>query len=382
MSGNKTKLWIVSELYKPSNTSTAHILVQVADFLAEEYDIHVIAGKSASHMYGLNENNQISPAENILYINSPFVRNKILRIIFGLYFSIKATIYLMRLSKSGDKILAVTNPQTLILVLPWFFGKNLTFLIHDIFPDNLIKTSNGIGRWLGNFLNPFYNSSYRHLFNAIVLGEDMKQVVAQKRVKNIQIIRNWADEDLKIKPFPKGRIKILYAGNIGRLQGLHDFIIWFKQLDERLFELHIRGEGEAKHDLICAVKELGMRNVYFHGAFKRNEQSDILGMCHFGLVSLDNKMFGLGVPSKFYNIIKSGRPVLYFGPKHTEVYNSVQNDSLGLILDNIFSYKEFSHKMEVLIQEVSPEYYANIYEMKYSKEAVKRQLINYFRTNG
>ena len=166
------------------------------------------------------------------------------------------------------------------------------------------------------------------------------------------------------------------------MQGLHDFIIWFKQLDERLFELHIRGEGEAKHDLICAVKELGMRNVYFHGAFKRNEQSDILGMCHFGLVSLDNKMFGLGVPSKFYNIIKSGRPVLYFGPKHTEVYNSVQNDSLGLILDNIFSYKEFSHKMEVLIQEVSPEYYANIYEMKYSKEAVKRQLINYFRTNG
>lgn len=381
MSGSKTKIWIVSELYKPSNTSTAHILAQVADFLSEEYEVLVIAGKSASYKYGTKEHNTKSSAERIIYIDSPFVRNKALRIIFGLYFSIMTVIYLLKRFKKGDKILAVTNPQTLILVLPWFFSLDLTFLMHDVFPDNLIKTSRGIAQLFGRLLNPIYNISYRHLSNAIVLGEDMKQVIEQKGVKNIRIIRNWADEELKVMPFPSGKIRILYAGNVGHLQGLNEFILWFKHLDDRLFELHIRGEGEAKQELMVAVQELKMKNVFFFGAFRRDEQSDILAKSHFGLVSLDNKMFGLGVPSKFYNITKAGRPVLYFGPQHTEVYKSINDDSLGLILDTSIEISEISNKMRVLIQRVSPEYYTNLYDRKYSKWAVKDQLLNYLRFN-
>ena len=137
MSGRKSRIWIVSELYKPSNTSTAHILAQITDFLSRDYEVLVIAGKSASFKYGLNENTLRLPNEEIKYINSPFVRGKILRLFFGLFFSIKVTIYLLRNIEQGDKILAVTNPQTLILILPYFFKKNLTFLMHDIFPENL-----------------------------------------------------------------------------------------------------------------------------------------------------------------------------------------------------------------------------------------------------
>ena len=381
MSGDKTKIWIVSELYKPSNTSTAHILAQVADFLSEEYEVLVIAGKSASYKYGINEHNTKSSAERIIYIDSPFVRNKALRIIFGFYFSLRTAIYLLKRFKKRDKILAVTNPQTLLLVLPWFFSSNLTFLMHDVFPDNLIKTSRGIAQLVGRLLNPIFNYSYKRLSNAIVLGEDMKEIIDQKGVVNISVIRNWADEELKVTPFASGKIRILYAGNVGHLQGLNEFILWFKQLDDRSFELHIRGEGDAKQELMVAVQKLKMKNVFFFGAFRRDEQSDILANSHFGLVSLNEKMFGLGVPSKFYNIIKAGRPVMYFGPQHTEVYRSIKDDSLGLILDTSIEISEISNKMSVLIQRVSPEYYTNVYDRKYSKFAVKGQFLNYFRFN-
>lgn len=381
MSGDKTKIWIVSELYKPSSTSTAHILAEIADFLSEEYEVLVIAGKSASYNYGIKEHNTKSFAERIIYIDSPFLRNKALRIIFGLYFSIKTVIYLLKSFKKGDKILAVTNPQTLLLVLPWFFSSDLTFLMHDVFPDNLSKTSRGVAQLIGKLLNLIFNFSYKRLSNAIVLGEDMREVIEKKGVKNICIIRNWADESLEVMPFPSGKIRILYAGNVGPLQGLIEFILWFKQLDDRLFELHVRGEGDAKQELMVAVQELKMKNVFFFGAFRRDKQSDILAKSHFGLVSLDNKMYGLGVPSKFYNIIKAGRPVLYFGPQLTEVYTSITDDSLGLILDTSTEISKISHKMTVLIQRVSPEYYANVYERKYSKLAAKDQYLNYFRFN-
>lgn len=379
MSGRKSRIWIVSELYKPSNTSTAHILAQITDFLSQDYEVLVIAGKSASFKYGLNENTVRLPNEEIKYINSPFVRGKILRMFFGLFFSIKATIYLLRNIEQGDKILAVTNPQTLILILPYFFKKNLTFLMHDIFPENLIATSLGFSQFLGRFLNPIFNASYKRLSNAIVLGDDMKQVIERKGVKRISIIRNWADEEVKINPFLNGKIRILYAGNVGSLQGLKAFLSWFKQLDESLFELHIIGEGDAKQELMLFAGNFSMKNVHFDGPYKRDEQSNILGMAHYGLVSLDEKMFGFGVPSKFYNIIKAGRPVLYFGPKFSEIYNSVNLNSIGLVINIHEPIEVVSERMISLIKQFSPEYYENIYNQKYSKKNVESHFLNYFK---
>jgi hypothetical protein len=90
-------------------------------------------------------------------------------------------------------------------------------------------------------------------------------------------------------------------------------------------------------------------------------------------------MFGLGVPSKFYNIVKAGRPVLYFGPKFTEIYNSVNLNSLGLVIDIDEPIEVVSERMISLIRQFSPEYYENIYNQKYSKRNVKRQLLNYFK---
>ena len=40
-------------------------------------------------------------------------------------------------------------------------------------------------------------------------------------------------------------------------------------------------------------------------------------------------MYGLGVPSKTYNILASGRPVLYFGPKDSEIDLLVREHGIG-----------------------------------------------------
>ena len=40
-------------------------------------------------------------------------------------------------------------------------------------------------------------------------------------------------------------------------------------------------------------------------------------------------MYGLGVPSKTYNILASGRPVLYFGPKDSEIDLLVRENGIG-----------------------------------------------------
>lgn len=382
MSGRAPRLWIVSELYKPSNTSTAHILSQISSFLQEEYEIHIVAGKQASSKYGISENTNQSEGESIHYINSPFVRNQVLRIFFGLYFSVCAVLLLLCHSKKGDKILAVTNPQTLWLVFPWFFGSNLTFLVHDVFPENLVRTGRGLPKIIGQFLKPLFDFSLRKLNSVIVLGEDMASVMHSKGINNVVIIRNWADEDISASNFPTGKVRIVYGGNVGPLQGLKRFLNWFAMLDSDLFELVIRGEGSSKRELIQLVQEKKMKNVFFENAFLRDDQSNVLRDMHFGLVSLDENMFGMGVPSKFYNIIKAGRPVLYFGPEGTEVSECVNKLALGLVVNETESIRDFEKKMIFFIKSNSPDFFQLVYDNHFSVNVAKSAFKRYFENHG
>lgn len=56
-----------------------------------------------------------------------------------------------------------------------------------------------------------------------------------------------------------------------------------------------------------------MSNVVFHGAYLRSKQSEVINSCDMALVTLTEGMFGLGVPSKTYNIMAAGKAVLFIG---------------------------------------------------------------------
>jgi glycosyltransferase involved in cell wall biosynthesis len=54
-----------------------------------------------------------------------------------------------------------------------------------------------------------------------------------------------------------------------------------------------------------------------------------LNACDIGLVTLSEGMYGLGVPSKVYNIFSVGKPVLYIGDFGSEIYNYINEYNIG-----------------------------------------------------
>ena len=54
-----------------------------------------------------------------------------------------------------------------------------------------------------------------------------------------------------------------------------------------------------------------------------------MGQGDFALVTLQEGMYGLGVPSKTYNILASGRPILFFGPKDSEIDLLIREKGIG-----------------------------------------------------
>lgn len=72
-----------------------------------------------------------------------------------------------------------------------------------------------------------------------------------------------------------------------------------------------------------------LTNIEIYGKYSRSEESEIVNNCDIALVLLNSAMFGLGVPSKTYNNMAAGKPILFIGPKNSEIYNEVKNNDIG-----------------------------------------------------
>ena len=333
----KQVLWIVSELFPPDETSTAYILGEIANALSNKYIIKVICGPEIyDKQKKIDRTNLLKLDESIcIYRTEETNLDKNTSIGKALRFLIMSRrIYSLAktLINKEDNVLIVTNPAPIVVMmgrLKHKRGFNMNILVHDVFPENTRPA--GIKLPFYKFVKHVFDKAYAQADQLIVLGRDMAEVLSSKISKykhslvtspKIRIIENWADtDDIQPKSMPKGHIILEYAGNIGRVQGLEHVI---NELPENL-ELHIYGTGamEAK------LKEMNRPNVFFHGPYFRRQQNDVLAACHIALVTLQDGMYGLGVPSKSYNILASGRPILFFGPENSEIYRLVKEDGIG-----------------------------------------------------
>lgn len=324
------KLWIISELFPPEETSTAYIMGEIAEALSHKYDVGVLCGPEIYDPSRKRADNSITTPKDYSVFRSEshtFNKNSLtgkaksfLSTTFSIYKLAKEHI------KRGDKVLMVTNPAPLILLMSRLKRKRdleLSILVHDVFPENTVAA--GIKLPFYGSIKKMFDKAYGRADKLIVLGRDMAQLMEQKTKGHVDlhIIENWGDFDvIQSHPMPDTeKIILQYAGNIGRVQGLDTIV---ETLPEDI-ELHFYGSGAMEEKL----KAYNKPNVFFHGPYTRSEQPEILSKCHISLVTLNDKMYGLGTPSKTYNILASGRPILYFGPKNSEIELLIKEQNIG-----------------------------------------------------
>ena len=333
MENEKCTLWIVTELFPPDETSTAYIMGEIANAFVDKYQVKVICGPEIydkrkrldqNNKFKLDASMEIMRANGAGLDKSTF-KGKMLSFLLMSHRLLKlAKMYI----KKDDKVLMVTNPAPLVVLmsrLKKVIGFELNILVHDIFPENTIPA--GIKLPAYGLLKRLFDKAYSRADKLVVLGRDMEKVMRGKVTRfhseqEITVIENWADiENIIPKTFPKGRIILQYAGNIGRVQGLGKVI---EQLPNNM-ELHLYGTG-AMEESLKGMKHPG---VFFHGPYFRSQQNEVLSACDIAIVTLQEGMYGLGVPSKTYNILASGRPIMFFGPEGSEIDLLVREKGVG-----------------------------------------------------
>lgn len=354
----KPKLWIVTELFYPDQTSTSYILSKIANKMVEKYNVTVFTDSSLYQEEEVSKDVLFEISNDIEIVRIPSKKkdkNDLLQRFKKMTFvSARITKLLFEKTRKGEKVLVVTNPApmlVLVSLIKWIRKINLTILVHDIFPENTIPA--GIIKSKKSFLYKLllhiFNRAYSNADCLIAIGRDMKEVLDGKLRKNrsrkMVIIENWADT-INIKPaivrpllleerISKGGLTIQYAGNIGRTQGLEAFLELLNRSSNKNIFFDLWGNGALKQDLKKKIEEINMTDrVYIYGGYSRAQQNRILNSANLALVTLAEGMYGLGVPSKAYNILAAGIPILFIGDLRSEIALLIKENNIGYCFSN------------------------------------------------
>lgn len=333
------KIWVISELFYPDQVSTGYILTAIAEELAKEIPVEVICGPIGYTT--IIEEQRTLPLNisiNRVKIRNWNKNNLVWRTIRQMLLSFKMSYSLMCKAKKDDLVLVVTNPAPLLLlvskVCKWKKLK-LIILVHDVFPENLIAANIlSKGNLIYKFLLMLFNKAYQNAKHLIVLGRDMKALFKQKlnyQEDQITVIPNWADTSTiyPILSSPSSQVKLQFAGNFGRLQGLIPLLKAISKAKNESLAVDFMGTGAMLASMQSLVLKEQLDRVNILPPFKRNQQLTVLNNCDACLVSLSSGMRGLGVPSKTYNILAAGKPIIYIGDADSEIAILIDEYNIG-----------------------------------------------------
>lgn len=235
-----------------------------------------------------------------------------------------------------------------------------SFFYHcmDIHPE--------IGAISGEFKNPFVFRLLRSLDTfscnvakkVIVLSTDMKKSVEQRpgfKKENIIVLNNFSmpehdvttSVDTKLLK-KKGKFRLLFAGNLGRFQGLEVFVDAMRLLSHIPdIELSFLGEGNALTSLRHQAQDLD--NVTFLPHQSVSVAREVMRDADLGIVSLHKDIYKYAFPSKTMTYLAEGCPLLVSVEKESVLVSFVVENNVG-VCAGIGSPQSIAEAVEYVFQ--------------------------------
>ena len=224
-------------------------------------------------------------------------------------------------------------------------GAGVLMSVQDIHPDLSIESGLLRKKWAIRLAQRFEKWIYKQADEIAVISEGFKQNLLNKKVNNdtLHIVPNWVDAGF-MRPYPKDnrvsrrfaledKFVAMYSGTLtlSSYMTLEKVMEAAKMIEsDEDFRLVIIGEGLKKPALEEKAKQLKLKNVVFLPFQPYEDLPLLLGASDLLLVPLDEKKTQLSVPSKLYNYMAAGRPVIGFTDDESEVAHIISDAECGL----------------------------------------------------
>lgn len=346
----KARLIIVSEIFYPETTSTGYYLTAVAEKLVQEFDVQVLCSRPAG-ADGCGR--EIFRAIHIARLGRMTVPGATLvrRTVEASGRALRMLLWLLWHAGRKDTILVVTNPPFLppVVVLAGLLKRSRSILlVHDVYPDAAVVAGllrpGSVWQRLGSWVQ---RQVYRRVTRIICLGRDMRDLIgraAPTEAAKLMVIPHWAEIDtigvLNKQASRFGRdsavgekFVVLHAGNLGRT---HDGDILLRTAaigngqDDVLFLMAVAG-AQAR-SLAADAEKLQLGNFLVRPLpADRNCQSDTLAAADVVVIAFKAGMAGISVPSRMYNAMAAGRPLIGVTEEDSELALVIQEEGIGWV---------------------------------------------------
>lgn len=345
------RLWVVTEVYYPEEISTGYYLTSIAEGLAEHREVKVLCGQPNYAARGtIAPKHEIRNNVEIFRAGSTTLDKNVIfyRVINML--TLGAAMFLKSLNhfRRGDHVMVVTAPPSLpftTALAALIRGASYTLLLHDCYPEVLVAVGKTKpNSFLVRTANFFNRLLYKYASKIIVVGRDMKALMKHKTQGfdiPIDVIPNWADLEI-IHPTErdknelleelglKDKFVLMYAGNIGHPTDIETIIDAAEiLLDQPRYHFVFIGSGAKRKWLEDQVSSRNLRNVTLLDVRPRGEQIIFLNACDIGLIALVKGMLGTAMPSRTYNIMAAGKPILALTESGSELAQVIDEDQIG-----------------------------------------------------
>ena len=348
------RIWIASELYYPELTSTGYFMTGIAEGLAATYDVSVLCGQPSYWERGKRAPSQeVHHHVKILRSRGGALnKDRLLSRLFNLVaVSASAFVSAVFRFRRGDVAIVVTNPPLLpylITAAARLRGARVILLIHDVYPEVLFRLGMVKPQSLAaRVMNHASLWLYRKVDRILVLGRDMRSLLLEKTglpAAGILVATNWGNTDV-ITPQAPERTKLLtrlnlsdkfivqFYGNMGRPHGIEDLINAAELLRDSV-ECHflLIGWGAKKEWAISEKARRGLGNLTIIDPLPREDSCDTQNACHLAINTLAVGMRGISVPSRTYNVLAAGKPLIAVCEEGSELAMIVQEEGVGWVV--------------------------------------------------
>lgn len=358
------------------NQSSGHLMIDIVNAYAGEYDeVVLISGNTPKSERKLNDKVII---KNIIKYKKQTAFKRIftwsiafLQILFKLIFFYRKY-----------EILYVTNPP--VSYLCSFFVKNpFSVIVFDTYPDTL----KNIGLKQGNWIYDLWAKCNVKIFNKAKniftisdgMAEQLLKYVNRERIKTIPL---WSASE-SFKPIEKkdnafareynlcDKFVVMYSGNMGRTHNVEKLVEIAKKMKYDLFvKFLFIGDGDKKENIIKFANDNNLDNCMFLDWQPYDVLPYSLATADIGVITLNDESALTSVPSKTFNLIAVGAPLLCIASQDSEISKIIKKFNNGFVCDsdNIDEAVMFIEKLaanELLKKEMSRNSLRASYEFTY-----------------
>jgi glycosyltransferase involved in cell wall biosynthesis len=341
----RARLLVLNQYYWPGVEATAHLLTELCESLAGDYDVHVITG--ALRETGRGPRSSVRNGVEVERVHSTAYERSRLSLRALNYVTFLAGALRQGLAASRpDVVLCMTDPPMLgaaAVAIARRHRAPLVVVSEDVFPE--------IATALGRLRNPLVVAALRWIVGfylrradrIVAIGETMRRRLEEKGApaERIRVIPNWVDTS-QLVPLPRendwaqekrlqGKFVVMHSGNVGHAQDLDSLVLAANRLrDLEDLVVVIVGHGARRAEVKALADRLQLDNVRFLPYQPRERLSESLSAANVHVVGLAPGLAGFVVPSRLYGVLAVARPVIAAVDAESETAHIVTSAECGI----------------------------------------------------